>query len=144
VSVRAYLGLGANLGDREANLKEAIRRIEGLGTVAATAPVVETEPWGVTDQPRFLNTVVALDTDMGAEKLHHALRRIEVEMGRTPGIRYGPRLIDIDLLLFGDETIDTPELTVPHPRMKERAFVMEPLAEIAPDLARRVAAGEKD
>lgn len=142
---RAYLGLGTNLGDREANLQEALRRLAELGRLVARSPILETAPWGYADQPDFLNMVVALDTALSAVELHRATQRMETEMGRTPTVRYGPRVIDVDLLLFGDETIDTPNLTVPHPRMAEREFVMQPLARIAPDVAARIrAAAEKE
>jgi 2-amino-4-hydroxy-6-hydroxymethyldihydropteridine diphosphokinase len=144
-AVRAYLGLGTNLGDRAAHLEEAVRRLGELGSVAERSDVMETAPWGYADQPDFLNMVVALDTTLSPMELLSAVKRIEREMGRVPTIRYGPRTIDIDLLVYGDATVEIPELTVPHPRMHERAFVMEPLAQIAPDLAARIRArGEED
>jgi len=136
--VRAFLGLGTNLGDRAANLEGAVARLSELGAVSARSHVMETAPWGYADQPDFLNMVVALDTALPAVELHRGIKRIEERMGRVPAVRYGPRVIDIDLLLYGDEVIDTPDLTVPHPRMAERGFVMEPLAEIAPGVAARV------
>lgn len=136
-TVTAYLGLGTNLGDREANLEEAIRRLGDLGAVTARSDVIETEPWGYADQPRFLNMVVSLETDLPPARLLERLKAVESEMGREPTFRYGPRLIDLDILLYGDETVELPGLTIPHPRMAERPFVVEPLLQIAPDLAGR-------
>jgi 2-amino-4-hydroxy-6-hydroxymethyldihydropteridine diphosphokinase len=128
--VRAYLGLGANLGNREGSLYEAICLLGELGTVFAQSSIIETEPWGVADQPRFLNMAVALDTGLRPLELLRAAKRIETRMGRVTTVRYGPRLIDIDLLLYGNVTMDSPELTLPHPRMTERDFVMIPLGEL--------------
>lgn len=142
-TVRAYLGLGTNLGDRGANLREAVRRLADVGEVAAASAIVETEPWGEPDQPMFMNMVIALDTALSPVELLHAVKRIEEEMGRRPSYRYGPRLIDIDILLMGDEAVHTDELELPHPRMTERDFVMKPLEQIAPDVARAVREREK-
>jgi len=135
---RVYLGLGSNLGDRNANLEEAIRLLGELGAIAARSHIRETEPWGVTDQPDYLNMVIALDTELPLGDLHQATKSIEVRIGREPGPKWGPRLIDIDILLYGDVQVETPKLTVPHPLMAERDFVMVPLAEIAPDVAEAV------
>lgn len=135
---RAYIGLGTNLGDRRANLETALAGLAELGTVVARSDILETEPWGYAHQPRFLNMVAALDTGLPATELHRGLQRIEQQMGRQRSVRYGPRLIDLDLLLYGEERIATETLTVPHPRMAERAFVMEPLRQIAPDVAARI------
>jgi 2-amino-4-hydroxy-6-hydroxymethyldihydropteridine diphosphokinase len=127
----AYVGLGANLGDREAT----IRRAAELLGARRVSTLIETEPWGYADQPRFLNGVAELETDEGPAALLARLLEVERELGRTrEGPRYGPRTIDLDLLLYGDERIDEPGLTVPHPRLHERAFVLEPLAELAPGL----------
>jgi 2-amino-4-hydroxy-6-hydroxymethyldihydropteridine diphosphokinase len=127
----AYVGLGANLGDREA----AIRRALELLGVARVSTLIETEPWGYADQPRFLNAVAELDTAEPPRVLLDRLLDVERELGRTrEGPRYGPRTIDLDLLLYGDEELDEPGLVVPHPRLHERAFVLEPLAELRPDL----------
>jgi 2-amino-4-hydroxy-6-hydroxymethyldihydropteridine diphosphokinase len=139
-TVTAYLGLGTNLGDREANLEEAITRLERLGAITKRSQVIETEPWGFTDQPRFLNMVVALQTDLPPDCLLTELKSIENEMGRVATFRYGPRLIDLDILLYGDKAVELPGLNIPHPRMAERSFVMEPLAEIAPEVADRFGA----
>ena len=134
VKTTAYLGLGTNLGDRSANLERALRELEQAGVrVIARSRAHETEPWGITDQPKFLNMAVAVETTLTASELHWLLKEIERRMGRTPGPRYGPRMIDLDLLTYGDQRIETPELTVPHPGMA-RPFVAAPLAEIAPDL----------
>jgi 2-amino-4-hydroxy-6-hydroxymethyldihydropteridine diphosphokinase len=128
---RAYVGLGSNLGDREA----LIRRAAELAGAARLSIIRETEPWGLEDQPRFLNAVAEVETDLSPRGLLDRLLEIERELGRTrDGPRYGPRLIDLDLLLFGDEVRDEPGLTLPHPRLHERAFVLEPLAELDPGL----------
>jgi 2-amino-4-hydroxy-6-hydroxymethyldihydropteridine diphosphokinase len=127
----AYVGLGANLGDREQTIRRAL---ELLGA-ARVSTLIETEPWGYEDQPRFLNAVAELETDEPPHALLRRLLEIERELGRTrEGPRYGPRLIDLDLLLYGDEELDGPGLVVPHPRLHERAFVLEPLVELAPEL----------
>ena len=130
---RAYLALGSNLGDRHGNLIEAIDRLRARARLVDLSAVYETEPWGVVDQPRFLNSACAIQTDMSPRELLAWLKTIETDMGRQPGARYGPRLIDIDLLLYGDAVVETPDMSVPHPRMAERAFVLVPLVEIAPD-----------
>lgn len=129
------IGLGSNLGDRRAALARALRAIEALpGTrILAVSEVVETEPWGVGQQPLFANAVARILTTLHAEALLTELKRIEADLGRREGVRYGPRVIDLDILLAGDEAIDTPELTVPHPRLAEREFALIPLLEVAPD-----------
>lgn len=132
---RAYVALGTNEGDRLLNLAEARRRLSLLGALAE-GPVLETRallpPEDPTPQPDYLNTVVALDTRLDAFALHAALKRIERLMGRRTTTRWAPRVIDLDLLLFGDARIDTPQLTVPHPRMHQRDFVLRPLAALDP------------
>lgn len=132
----AYIGLGANLGDREANLRAAVGRLDDLGPLRVSS-FRETDPVGVTEQPRFVNAVAELETDLGASALLEQLLEIERELGRdrSRGERWGPRTIDLDLLLYGNEVIDEPGLTVPHPRLAGRRFVLEPLHELAPDLA---------
>jgi 2-amino-4-hydroxy-6-hydroxymethyldihydropteridine diphosphokinase len=127
---RAYVGLGANLGDREATIRAAVAALPG---VRALSSLRETEPVGLTDQPRFLNGVAALETELSARDLLDTLLAVERRLGRERRERWGPRTIDLDLLLFGEEAIDEPGLTVPHPRLHERRFALEPLAEIAPD-----------
>jgi 2-amino-4-hydroxy-6-hydroxymethyldihydropteridine diphosphokinase len=136
--VRAYVGLGSNLGDREATIRRAVEVLgERPGSrVAAVSTLRETDPVGVEDQPRFLNGVVALEVALTARALLDELLAVERELGRDRSreTRWGPRTIDLDLLLFGDEVVDEPGLTVPHPRLAERRFVLEPLHELEPDL----------
>jgi 2-amino-4-hydroxy-6-hydroxymethyldihydropteridine diphosphokinase len=129
---RAYVGLGANLGDRQATIRRAV---ELLPDVVAVSTLIETDPVGYVDQPRFLNGVAALETELPARDLLERLLRVERALGRTrEGPRFGPRTIDLDLLLYGTAEIDEPGLTVPHPRLHERRFVLEPLAELDPSL----------
>jgi 2-amino-4-hydroxy-6-hydroxymethyldihydropteridine diphosphokinase len=134
---RAYVGLGANLGDRESTLRAAVAALdatEGV-QVSAVSALLETEPVDYLDQPRFLNGAVALETTLAPRELLDALLAVERSLGRTRGgPRFGPRTIDLDLLLYGEESIDEQGLTVPHPRLHERAFALEPLAELDPDL----------
>lgn len=132
--VVAYLSLGSNVGDRDAHLRDALARMGSLGRVAAVSSFYETEPIEVTDQPWFLNCAAALETTQTASQLMAALLQIEQEMGRRRTQKKGPRTIDLDILLFGDEIADSPALTIPHPGMHQRRFVLAPLAEIAPDL----------
>ncbi len=129
-----YLSLGSNMGDREANLKTAIDRLGELGTVVAVSSFYETEPVEFTAQPWFLNCAVKLDTEKMPRQLLRGVLEIEKIMGRRRMQDKGPRLIDIDILLFGNSVIDTRELTVPHAAMHTRRFVLEPLAEIAPEM----------
>lgn len=129
-----YLGLGSNLGSRCANLRAAVVALSSAVTVLAESSIYETPPWGVTDQPAFLNMVLRGETHLPPLALLHALKRLEQELGRVPSIRYGPRLIDMDILFYDDLVLTSPELTIPHPRLHERAFVLVPLAEIAADL----------
>lgn len=129
----AYLSLGSNIGDREANLRAAISRLSELGDVAAISSFYETEPMEVVDQPWFINCAVAIATGLSAEELLAGVLAIERSMGRERTQPKGPRNIDIDILLFGDAVIDSPALTVPHPGLANRPFVLAPLAEIAPD-----------
>jgi 2-amino-4-hydroxy-6-hydroxymethyldihydropteridine diphosphokinase len=133
--VLAYIGLGTNLGDRELNLRRALERLEELGPVRASS-FRETDPVGVTDQPKFLNAAAELATDLPPRELLERLLEIERGLGRNRATerRWGPRVIDLDLLLFGAETIDEPVLTVPHPRLADRHFVLEPLCELNEDL----------
>jgi 2-amino-4-hydroxy-6-hydroxymethyldihydropteridine diphosphokinase len=130
---RAYVGLGANLGDREGNLRAAVDALAATAgiEVVAVSSFRETEPVGYLEQPRFLNGVAALETTLAPRELLETLLLVERSLGRTrEGPRFGPRTIDLDLLLYGDETVDEPGLRVPHPRLHERAFVLEPLAEL--------------
>ena len=132
----AYLGLGTNLGDRESYLAQALKELAGLPTmeIAAVSSIYETAPVGLTDQPDFLNLVVSVRTALSPRELMDALLNIENKMGRVRTVRWGPRVIDLDLLLFGDVRVEVPGLSVPHPRLRERSFVLMPLAEIAPNL----------
>lgn len=131
---RVYLALGTNLGDREENLRRALEILGTKVSIVERSPIYETEPWGIAEQPRFLNIVVSGQTDLTPTDLLAWLKSIERAMGRTHGIRYGPRLIDLDILFYQNAQIRTNELVVPHPRMAERRFVLVPLADIAPDL----------
>jgi len=128
---RAFLGLGSNLGDRRALLRDAVAAI---ADVVATSPVYETEPVGGPEQGAFLNLVVELDTALDARGLLELCRRLEAASGRVREVRWGPRSLDVDVLWVDGETIDAPDLQVPHPRMWERRFVLAPLADLAPDL----------
>ena len=127
----AYVGLGSNLGDREARIRAAIMALPG---VVAVSVLRETDPVGVTEQPAFLNGVVALETELSPRELLESLLAIERSLGRERRERWGPRTIDLDLLLYGGETVDEPGLTVPHARLHERRFVLEPLADLDPEL----------
>ena len=132
----AYVGLGSNLGEREENLRAALTRMEReLGPLRSSG-FRETKPVGVIDQPKFVNAVAEVRTELPPRELLELLVAIERELGRDrrKERRWGPRLIDLDLLLYGDEVIDEPGLTIPHPRLAERRFVLEPLHELAPDL----------
>ena len=134
---RAYIGLGANLGDREATLRAAVAALGATGgiEVVAVSAFRETDPVDYLDQPRFLNGAAAVETALAPRELLDALLAVERSLGRTrDGPRFGPRMIDLDLLLYGEESFDEPGLTVPHPRLHERAFALEPLAELEPGL----------
>jgi 2-amino-4-hydroxy-6-hydroxymethyldihydropteridine diphosphokinase len=128
-----YLSLGSNLGDRAANLREAIQKLADMGSVVAASSFYETEPVELTAQPWFLNCAVKLDTEKMPRQLIAAILSLEQSMGRQRKQKKGPRIIDIDILLFGSSVIEIPSLTIPHAKLHERRFVLEPLAEIAPD-----------
>ena len=130
---RVYLSLGSNVGDRAANLNTAIDRLCAWGDVVAVSSFYETEPVEFTAQHWFLNCAVALDTDKTPKQLLAGILDIEQQLGRRRAQKNGPRIIDIDILLFGNSIVDDPGLTIPHPAMQERRFVLEPLTEIAPD-----------
>jgi 2-amino-4-hydroxy-6-hydroxymethyldihydropteridine diphosphokinase len=133
--VRVYLGLGTNLGDRETNLAEARAALLRHGiTVYVFSPLYETKPWGVLEQPLFLNAACAAETDHSPHALLDVLKTIEREMGRVATVRYGPRIIDLDILLYDDLRISTPRLVIPHAGMLQRASVLVPLADVAPDV----------
>jgi 2-amino-4-hydroxy-6-hydroxymethyldihydropteridine diphosphokinase len=135
---RAYVGLGANLGEREQTLRRAIDLLAAEPEIelVAVSSFRETEPVGYLDQPAFLNGACAVETELGPRELLERLLAVERELGRERGAgpRWGPRTIDLDLLLYGDATVDEPGLTVPHPRLTERSFVLEPLLELDPGL----------
>lgn len=129
-----YLALGTNLGDRRANLAAAVVQLQASMQIERISSLYETAPAYVADQPRFLNAALCATTTLAPEALLDALKQIERELGRTTGLRNGPRLIDLDLLLYDDLVLATARLTLPHPRLAERPFVLVPLAEIAPTL----------
>ena len=137
-AVTAYLGLGANVGDRLANLERALELLNATGgiSVVKCSSIYETEPWGVTEQPRFLNAAVEVRTTLEPDALLSAGKEIEGRIGRVTTVRFGPRAIDVDILLYGNLLVDwqTPDLQIPHPRMAERAFVLVPLAEIGSEI----------
>lgn len=138
MSHTAFIALGSNLGDRHRNLRGAIARIAELGEVVRVSSWYETEPVEVTNQPWFVNAALELHTDLEALALMRGLLKTEQAMGRQRQVPKGPRTIDLDLLLFDDEVINTPELTLPHPAMHQRRFVLAPLAEIAPGVTHPV------
>lgn len=127
----AYVALGGNQGDRLAHLERAVSEMAKSVTVTALSKIYETEPLGFADQPWFLNAVVAVDTELSARALLAILQEIELKLGKATPFLNGPRTLDLDMLLYGDEVIDGPTLVVPHPRMHERAFVLRPLADVA-------------
>jgi 2-amino-4-hydroxy-6-hydroxymethyldihydropteridine diphosphokinase len=132
----AFIAIGSNLGDRERAIEDALRLLEahaGIDVVAVSA-IRETDPVGVVDQPRFLNAAAMLETRLSPQQLLERLLGIERELGRVRVERYGPRTIDLDLLVYGDEVVDEPGLRVPHPRLQERRFVLEPLNDLDPGL----------
>jgi 2-amino-4-hydroxy-6-hydroxymethyldihydropteridine diphosphokinase len=133
-----YIGLGSNLGDRVATLRTAVQRLETLGGVNAVSSLYETEPVGYVAQSRFLNAAVAFETALTPADLLRALLDIERDLGRTRSFADAPRTLDLDLLLVDNMILDTPDLILPHPRLHERAFVLVPLAEIAPELVHPV------
>lgn len=129
-----YIGIGSNLGDREENCKKAIALLEQKGIkVLKRSTLYETEPWGFKKQPKYINMAIEAVTDLEPEELLRTLKEIEVIMGRVTGVRWGARVIDLDILLYDDIIIKTPHLKIPHPYMQEREFVLKPLCEIAPD-----------
>jgi len=130
----AYIGIGSNLGNREENCERAIEHLVKNGiTVTKRSSMIETEPWGVKDQPKFINMAVEIETGLKPDALLRLLKKIEVDVGRQTTSRWGPRIIDLDILLYDDIIMKTSELEIPHPHMSERNFVLKPLAEIAPD-----------
>jgi 2-amino-4-hydroxy-6-hydroxymethyldihydropteridine diphosphokinase len=140
---RAYLGLGSNLGDRLGHLQRAVDALEATAgvTVVAVSSVYETAPVGGPEQDDFLNAVVAVDTDRSPSDLLTVAMEVEQLEARVRTVRWGPRTLDVDILLYGDERVSTPDLEIPHPRMHERAFVLAPLHDVAPDRVERPANG---
>ena len=136
--VKVYLGLGANLGDRQGNLLRAVELLLQWGQIEELSSLYESEPVGYLEQPPFLNAVCELTTTLTAEELLAVVKNIESALGRTPSFRNAPRPIDIDILFYGEQVMNSPHLTIPHPGLEERAFVLVPLAEIAPDLVHPV------
>lgn len=133
-----FIGLGSNLGEREKNCEEAIRLIGESGiTVISRSSMYETEPWGVKDQPMFINMVICVRTEREPSELLRELKVVEKKMGRNETKKWGPRIIDLDILLYDDITVDEPDLKIPHPYMFDRDFVMKPLSEIAPEIVRK-------
>jgi 2-amino-4-hydroxy-6-hydroxymethyldihydropteridine diphosphokinase len=128
-----FVALGSNLGDRLANLRSAVGALPPQIAVLASSPVYETAPWGVVEQPVFLNMAVRAKTRLSPQDVLHFLKALEVRLGREPSIRWGPRRIDLDLLFYDTLVLDTPELVLPHPRLQERAFVLVPLSDLAPE-----------
>ena len=126
----AAIALGSNLGDPRANVEKAIAHLDALGNVTKRSALHETKPWGVREQPDFINAVVLLETQLGPRALLTALQRIEREMGRVKTYKWGPRTIDLDIILYDDVVVDEPDLKIPHPHFRERAFVLGPLSEI--------------
>lgn len=129
-----YIGLGSNLGNREENCEKAIQLLmENGASVSKRSSMFETEPWGIRNQPKFINMVVEIETGLEPEKLLGILKKIEQDAGRKPSKRWGPRVIDLDILLYEDLIVKSPELEIPHPGTSEREFILKPLSEIAPD-----------
>jgi 2-amino-4-hydroxy-6-hydroxymethyldihydropteridine diphosphokinase len=133
-----YLALGSNIGDRRDNLRRAVAALAPDVRVVAQSPIYETPAWGYEDQAPFLNMALEAETALPPESLLAYVKRLETELGRTPSFHWGPRLIDIDILFYDKLILSTPELTIPHPRLQERAFVLVPLNDLAPSLAHPV------
>lgn len=132
--VTAYIGLGSNIGEREKNCTIALEKLNKKGIrIKKVSSMHETEPWGLKDQPRFINMVVEVETDLTPEGLLAVLKEIEKEMGREKTVKWGPRIIDLDILFYNDKIINEKELQIPHPLLHKRDFVLRPLVEIAPD-----------
>jgi len=128
-----YIGIGSNLGSREENCERAIRLLIAHGiAITKRSSMIETKPWGFTEQPDFINMAIEIETTLPPEELLRLLKKIETEAGRLPSSRWGPRAIDLDILLYDDLVINTPELEIPHPGIEQREFVLRPLSELAP------------
>ena len=133
-----YIGLGSNLGDRQENLERALRLLSQELIILRVSSIYETDPWGHYNQPRFFNCVCQFETLLNPREILAVVKDVERQMGRLHKVRWGPRVIDVDILLFGEEMVDEPDLEVPHPFMCQRAFVLIPLAEMAPNLGHPV------
>ncbi len=133
MQAKVFLGMGSNVGDREGHLTMGIRLLAAAMHLVETSSIYETEPWGYTEQPPFLNMACHVQTDLAPLELLAVCQEVERQVGRKPTVRYGPRVLDVDVLAYGDQVIVTPDLVVPHPHMAERAFVLVPLVEIAPE-----------
>ena len=133
-SHRAFVGIGSNLGDRTGSVERAVAALGKLGAIVGRSSLYNTAPWGKTDQPSFVNAVVLLETQLAPRSLLESLQAIEKRLGRTPAERWGPRIVDLDLLLYGSVVMESEELTLPHPVLHERVFVLAPLAEIAAEM----------
>ena len=130
----AYISIGSNLGDREENCKQALRLLHANGIlIKKQSRMYETEPWGIKDQPKFINMAIEVETDKEPEEFLAVLKNIENEIGRTETVKWGPRVIDLDILFYDDLILKTEDLEIPHPLLHERDFVLKPLSEIAPD-----------
>ncbi|MQY55295.1 MAG: 2-amino-4-hydroxy-6-hydroxymethyldihydropteridine diphosphokinase [Dehalococcoidia bacterium] len=132
--MQVYLGLGSNLGDRQANLARALKLLGERLHIELVSSLYETEPVDYTEQPLFLNAICRAQTELGPMQLLSLVKGIEASLGRVPSFPNAPRPIDIDIIFYGDRVMETPDLTIPHPRLEERAFVLIPLLEVAPDL----------
>lgn len=133
--MQAYIAMGSNLGDGEANIRQALAALEKQGVhIVKTSTLIRTAPYGVLDQPDFINGVCEVATDLSPLELLHTMLQLELDMGRVRKRHWGERNIDLDLLLYEDEVLDLPDLKLPHPDMQNRSFVLEPLAEIAPEV----------
>ena len=132
--VTVYLGLGSNLGRREDNLRRAIGLLRRYVRPRKASSVYETAPWGFYQQPHFLNCILEVTATLSPRQVLSSVKSLEREMGRQPGVRYGPRLIDVDILFYGGQTLEHPDLQIPHPRLHQRAFVLVPLAALAPQV----------
>lgn len=139
---RVFLALGSNLGERSENLRKAIAALEPQVTVIKCSPIYETPPWGYEDQPKFLNQVIEASTNLPPASLLEYIKAVEERVGRKKTFRYGPRSIDIDIIFYDEEIVDSPPLIIPHAQMAERGFVLKPLVDIAPDFIHPVI-GEK-
>lgn len=131
--MKVYFGIGTNLGDRTENLKNAIEALSRIGKILATSKIYETTAWGITEQDDFLNQVIIIDTNLKPQEILDAIQKIEKSLGRTPTIQWGPRLIDIDILFIADKVITEKNLTIPHPHIANRNFVLIPMMELEPD-----------